>query len=448
MKRSIELLPDIETQKKSLLKRLHCTHGANVINYLQQNKTHANNPCVGQHPLGEEYYIESNPAYLFMQEVKGRKRFGVVVMAKNINGSETAKLLDFDMLDAQIDEYNESLLKTGRHCKAMTNEFYDVFDYVSRCRTYLDVWNLIKGKRIKVSAVNTVNVARYNAANQVIGIRTFHVPVFTFIKVRKTNDGKYFGPVKKCVVTQEIFGDEIFEGKNISTYYYDTYGLLQKVEFPEDNGEIKSVFYEYRKNDKGQVIEEIHPNGSSIKHYWKHNYIVKTIHIDNDGDVRKIIEFDYRGNMTKETDLHKNSIDNEIRYEYDRNMQLVKMENGTHNCRYRYNYLSQLVEISKHQTWNNDKLCGVTTYEYSSDGLLISTIEKGAYCGRKEYKYDESNRLIEELEYCDSEHNGKYVGRTRISYRHDAYGNCLFCQFADFDGKNISSKKTTDIEYY
>lgn len=199
MKRSIELLPDIETQKKNLLKRLNCTHGADVINYLQQNKTHTDNPSVGQYPLGEEYYIESNPAYLFMREVNDRKSFGVVVTTKNTNGSETAKLLDFDMLDAQIDEYNESLLKTGRHCKAMTNEFYDVFDYVSRCRTYLDVWNLIKGKRIKVSAVNTVNVARHNAANQVIGIRTFHVPVFTFIKERKTCDGKFFGPVKKCV---------------------------------------------------------------------------------------------------------------------------------------------------------------------------------------------------------------------------------------------------------
>lgn len=448
MKRSIELLPDIETQKKNLLKRLNCTHGADVINYLQQNKTHTDNPSVGQYPLGEEYYIESNPAYLFMREVNDRKSFGVVVTTKNTNGSETAKLLDFDMLDAQIDEYNESLLKTGRHCKAMTNEFYDVFDYVSRCRTYLDVWNLIKGKRIKVSAVNTVNVARHNAANQVIGIRTFHVPVFTFIKERKTCDGKFFGPVKKCVVTQEIFGDEAFEAKNISTYYYDTYGFLQKVEFSEDNGEITSEFYEYRKNDKGQVIEEIHPDGSSINHCWRHNYIVKTIHIDKDGDVRKIIEFDYCGNMTKETDLHKNSIDNEMRYEYDRNMQLVKMENGTHNYRYRYNYLGQLVEMSKHQTWNNDKLCGVTTYDYSSYGLLISTIEKGTYCGRKEYKYDESNRLIEELEYCDPAHNGKYVGRMRISYRHDAYGNCLSCQFADFDGKNISSKTTTDIEYY
>lgn len=447
MKRSIELLPDIETQKKNLLKRLNCTHGTDVINYLQQNKTHADNPCVGQYPLGEEYYIESNPAYLFMQEVKGRKRFGVVVTAKNTNGGETAKLLDFDMLDAQIDEYNESLLKTGRHCKAMTNEFYDVFDFVSKCRTYLDVWNLIKGKRIKVSAVNTVNIARHNAANQVIGIRIFHVPVFTFVKERKTNDGEYFGPVKKCVVIQEVFGGE-YEGKNIFTYHYDPHGFLQKVECYHDNGEITTEFYEYRKNDKGQVIEEIRPNGSLIKHYWGYNYIVKTIHIDENGDVRRIIEYNNRGNITKKTDLHKNSIDNELIYEYDRNMQLVKKEDGTHNYRYHYDYLGQLIEMNEHQTWNKDKLCGITTYEYSSNGLLIKTVERGAYCGKKEYKYDESNRLIEELEYCDPEHNGKYVGRTRISYRHDAYGNCLFCQFADFDGKNISSKTTTEIEYY
>ena len=448
MKRNTEYLPDIETQKNNLLKRLNCTHGAEVIDYLQHKKTHVDNPCVGQYPLEEEYYIESNPAYLFMQEVKGRKCFGVVVTAKNTNGSDTAKLLDFDMLDAQIDEYDESLLKTGRHCKAMTNEFYDVFDFVSECRTYLDVWNLIKGKRIKVSAVNTVNVARHNAANQVIGIRMYHVPVFTFVRERKTYDDKYFGPVKKCVVTQEIFGDETFEGKSISTYYYDIYGLLQKVEFPKDNGEIVCKFYEYRKNDKGQIIEEIHPDGSLIKYYWGYNHIVKTMYIDKYGDVRKIIEYNKRGNITKETDLYKNSIDNELIYEYDKTMQLVKIEDGTHNYRYHYNYLGQLIEKDKHQTWNKDKLCGITTYKYSPNGLLISTIEKGAYWSKTEYKYDELNRLIEELEYCDPEHNGKYVGRMRISYRHDAYGNCLFEQFADFDGKNISSKITTEIEYY
>lgn len=203
MKRSIELLPDIETQKKNLLKRLNCLHGADVINYLQQNKTQTSNPCVGQYPLGEEYFIDSNSAYLFMREVNKRKSFGVVVTAKNTSGSETAKLLDFGTLDARIDEYDQSLLKTGKHCDAMTNDFHDVFDFVSRCKTYLDVWNLIKGKRIKVSAVNTVNVARHNAANQVIGIRTFHVPVFTFVNEQKTNDGEHLGIVKNCVIAHE-----------------------------------------------------------------------------------------------------------------------------------------------------------------------------------------------------------------------------------------------------
>lgn len=446
MKRS-EILPDIETQKKNLLRELRCLNGSGVIKELHRDRIHITNPFTGQYILDEEYYIDSNPSYLFLRDIKGRKSFGVVVSAKNANGNERAKLLDFDVLDAKIDEYDQSLLRTGKHCDAMTSEFHDIFDFVSRCRTYLDVWNLIKGKRIKVSAVNTVNVARHNAANQVIGIRIYHVPVFTFVKERKTNDGEYLGPVKKCVVIQEVFEGE-YEGKNIFTYHYDPNGFLQKVERYDDNGEITTQFYEYRKNDKGQVVEEIHPDGSLIKHYWGHNYIVKTIHLDKYGDVRKIIEYNNRGNITKETDLYKNSIDNELIYEYDRNMQLVKVENGTHNYRYHYNYLGQLIEKNEHQTWNKDKLCGITTYEYSSNGLLISTIEKGAYCGKTEYKYDESNRLIEELIYCDPEHNGKYVGRTRISYRHDAYGNCLFMQFADFDGKSISSKTVTEIKYY
>lgn len=152
--------------------------------------------------------------------------------------------------------------------------------------------------------------------------------------------------------------------------------------------------------------------------------------------------------MTKETDLHKNLIDNETRYEFDRNNQLVKMENGTHSYRYCYNCLGQLVELSKHQSWNNDKLCSVTTYEYSSNGLLITTIEKGTYCGKRKYKYDESNRLIEEIEYWDSAHNGIYIGRSRIMYKHDKYGNCLFMQSSDLEGNIISSTTITKIEYY
>jgi len=204
MKRSTEQLPDIETQKKNLLKRLHCLHGAEVIDYLQQNKTHADNPCVGQYPLGEEYYIESNPAYLFMQEVKGRKRFGVIVTAKNTSGNETVRQLDFDILDAQIDEYDQSLLKTGKHCDAKTNDFHDVFDSVMGCRTYLDVWNLIKEKKIRVSAVNTINVARRNAANQVIGIRTFHVPVFTFVRERINSDDEYSNLQNNRFASQKV----------------------------------------------------------------------------------------------------------------------------------------------------------------------------------------------------------------------------------------------------
>lgn len=436
---------DINTQKKNLLKRLYCSHGGDVLNKMRTYRIHHQITYGVSYLQNEVLYIDSDPAYLFVKEDKGKLLYGVVVSANGEDGSEVAKVLYFDSLDNETEEYDNTLNKTGKKVFAKTEDVHDVFDVISCCQTYLDVWNCIKGKKIRVcSFVNFVG-AQFNSANQIDGIRTRKMPVFTFERNNKTSDGKYFGPVKKSIVVQEIFGSPEVEGKTKTIYYYDTFGLLQKVDIYDDNEDVITSFFEYKRNNNGQIIEEIHPDGRSKKYYYgfqNSQKVSKTILFDKDGETREIREFDSHGNLIRETRMYQNKVEDDIIYDYNKRHQLYKMENGTHNYKYIYNSLGQLIEIDKFQTWNNNKLCHTTTFKYSPSGLLIEKNGRGEFVRKTEYLYDELDHLIEEKSYIQ---NG---GCLLIKYKHDRFGNCLLCEVADANGTNVSSRTISEIEYY
>lgn len=455
MKKS-EVIIDINTQKENLIERLHCFHGYAVLKELQTQRRQHHNYISTSFFLNEEFLIDKDPKYLFMQETDGEKKIGVIVSAFNDYCHEMAKALYFDVLDKCIDEYDVSLNKTGRVIYAKTDDKHDVFDVVSHCQTYLDIWNCLKGKRIRISAFVPVNGARFNRSHQIVGVRTFNMPVFSFIVERKTNDGKFWGPVKKCIVCHEgLFKSSSFEGNTTFTYYYDKFGFLQKIE-GYDNGEFVTDVYEYRRNDKGKIVEMLYPDGNLKKYYYKDTdclIVSKTMLIDEKGGIREIKEFDRNGNMIKETYMGSNTISDELTYEYDEQNRLIKMEHGEYYYRYFYNRIGQLEKkISYHSQNNKNELCHTIIYKYSPNGLLIEKNEESSYyyIGRTktEYKYNTQNLLVEEIVYRNHPPKDDFEGLSRHKYRYDQYGNRLYNEHSDFDEQQVFSRIMIEIEYY
>lgn len=175
-----EVTPEIQSQIANLNKRLGKNHGAAVMQAL--NDRTKSDPQAAQYQIGDELYIDDNVDNLFMQTFNGRQTAGVTAACKSAAGGTTAKALYFGALDRSVPEYGANLTPTGNVIDAKTAEYHDVYDLISGCATEAEVWEAIKGKSLKVAAINQVVGARFNAAGQVTGTRNRNIPVFTFVK--------------------------------------------------------------------------------------------------------------------------------------------------------------------------------------------------------------------------------------------------------------------------
>lgn len=175
-----EITAEIQAQMQTLNKRMGKSHGTAVMQAL--NERTKSDPQAAQYAVGDEILIDENPDNLFMQTFNGRQTAGVVCACKSASGATSAKALYFGALDRQVPEYGANLQPTGAVVAAKTDEYHDVYDLISGCATEAEVYEALKGKSIKVAAINTVIGARFNAAGQVSGTRNRNIPVFTFVK--------------------------------------------------------------------------------------------------------------------------------------------------------------------------------------------------------------------------------------------------------------------------
>lgn len=173
-----EITPEVQAMLATLNKRLGKNHGAGVLKALGERTK--SDPSSAQFNEGDELLVGEDVANLFSQTFNGRETCGVTAVCKSAAGAMGAKALYFSALDRNIPEYGEDLQPTGEIVSARTEEVHDVYDIISGCATELEAYNAIKGKTLKVAAVNTVIGARYNSAGQVTGTRTRKIPVFTF----------------------------------------------------------------------------------------------------------------------------------------------------------------------------------------------------------------------------------------------------------------------------
>lgn len=174
------MTPEIISQIENLNKRLGKNHGASVMQALGERTK--SDPQAAQYGIGDELYVDDNVNNLFLQSFNGRETAGVTVACKTAAGVSTAKALYFGALDRNVPEYGANLAPTGNIVSAKTDEYHDVYDAVSGCATEAEVYEALKGKSLKVAAINQVVGARFNSAGQVTGTRTRSIPVFTFVK--------------------------------------------------------------------------------------------------------------------------------------------------------------------------------------------------------------------------------------------------------------------------
>ena len=134
-------------------------------------------PNSAMYSIGDEIVVPNDENKLFKNVFGDNSSYGVVCSAKSADGTISAKALYFSALDRSVAEYSEALERTGKIVYASTKETHDVYDKVHDCATDYEVWQLIKGKTLKVVAQNNVVGARFSN-RLVTGTRKRNIPVF------------------------------------------------------------------------------------------------------------------------------------------------------------------------------------------------------------------------------------------------------------------------------
>lgn len=164
-----------EQAVNQLLKRQGNHTGAQVINDLAGRTK--GDPSAAQFAIGDEIVIPSDDTKLFKSVFNGTtEAYGVVCSAKTAAGVG-AKALFFSALDRGVAEYGANLQPTGNIVYAKSTGHEDVYNKTHDCTTDLEVWNAIKGKTLKVVALNPVKAARYRDG-MVVGTRDRKIAVF------------------------------------------------------------------------------------------------------------------------------------------------------------------------------------------------------------------------------------------------------------------------------
>ena len=161
------------------LKRMGTGNSGAAIEASLSKRTKSD-PSAAQFAVGDELAIPNDSSKLFKNIFNGEEYYGVVAPFKSAEGTIGAKTVYFSVFDRSVAEYGEDMLPTGNITYAKTDDVHDVYDAVSACANDLDVWKTIKGKNIKIPAINEVKAARYNRDGQIVGTRSRKVPVFQF----------------------------------------------------------------------------------------------------------------------------------------------------------------------------------------------------------------------------------------------------------------------------
>lgn len=173
-----DMTPQIEEAKKLLGKRVGSIVGSAALT--ECGKRTKSDPAAAQFTVGDELYISEDVNDLFVQNIRGNQAAGVLAACKTAGGVETAKAVYFSTLNRSVPEYDATTGQaTGRIVDAKTDEVSDVYNAVEKCATDQEVYNLLKGKSLKVTDIISVTTARYRDG-MVVGTRNRNLPVFTF----------------------------------------------------------------------------------------------------------------------------------------------------------------------------------------------------------------------------------------------------------------------------
>lgn len=162
----------------TLSKRFGANIGSQIANQLgARTRTDVS---AAQFCVGDTLFVPETNDKLFRMNFGSNGTTGVVCGGQNAEGQPIAKSLYFSALDRDVPEYNDSLVPTGNIVSAKTAEYHEVYDVINGCANEQELWDAIKGKNLKVVAMNPVKAARY-ADGAVSGVRNRMIPVFAFV---------------------------------------------------------------------------------------------------------------------------------------------------------------------------------------------------------------------------------------------------------------------------
>ena len=229
MKKIIPHAPSLEKQMDDLKKVWKCAirgnmdmvYGEEALSLLKETKRISMKDFVFKGEIGSELYKESVDNYCFVvkkhpqmfkphiqvgQEIYIEDNIERVFVSKRINGlcgvlafyfdssSYHDKILlplPFNIFDLSLPVYNrEDASPTGEFVCPKTDDVYNVYDAVKDCKTFFDVWNVVKGKCLRATSIKRFFTAKsyveVSNKRKVISTELVGLKCFSFVN-RKLN---------------------------------------------------------------------------------------------------------------------------------------------------------------------------------------------------------------------------------------------------------------------
>lgn len=195
-------------------------YGSIVLALSKLDKTlHSPRIPINDFNIGDEIYVDTNTDNLFFAQYWKEEIVGVIVSyydaEKSVKGY---KVLYLNQLDFEAPDYDSNGNPTGKNIYAKKEGHTEVFDTIRNCGTIRDVWNVIKGKYLKIVDMYEITGGLYYLSPT--------IPFFPNSRIKNTEARKRWPLIRKVPVFSFVKKSFVFEADYSPRYFYKDYRIF------------------------------------------------------------------------------------------------------------------------------------------------------------------------------------------------------------------------------